>query len=287
MADAIRVVREAFADLGKGTAQNQARRRLHVSTGAVLHQLAGEWRGYFGIKIYSTHVQHGAHFSMMLYESATARPLALLEANHLGQIRTGAATGVATEFLARKEAAVLAVIGSGFQARTQLEAIRLARPLREVRVWSRNQAKREKFAAECGARVSSSAEECVRDADLIVTATYAKEPVLDAAWVAAGTHINAVGSNNPQRRELPGDLVKSAGLIVVDSLEQSRIESGDLLLGLDEAHWSRVVELQEVVAGRVGRRSAEEVTLFKSNGLGVEDVAAAALVYERFSGERG
>ena len=289
MKDAIRVVRDAFEDLAAGTAQNQARRRLFVPTGATLHSLAGSWRGYFGTKVYSTHVKHGAHFLVMLYEAATARPLALIEANHLGQIRTGAASGVATELLANPGEHALAVIGSGFQARTQIAAIAQVRPLSEVRVWSRDPERRERFAQQCtrdfqlNVAAAASAKQCVDGAGIIVTATYAKDPVIESSAVADGAHINAAGSNNPQRRELPAELIARASLIAVDSLEQARIESGDLLLAWKPEEWdtSRLVELQEVAAGRATRTSPESVTIFKSNGLGVQDVAAAALVYER------
>jgi alanine dehydrogenase len=289
MREAIRVVGESFAPLAAGAALNQPRRRLVLPTGAVLHALAGAWGNYFGTKVYATHPRHGAHFLVMLYEAATARPLALIEANRLGQIRTGAATGVATGLLARHDAATLGVIGSGFQARTQVEAVGHARNLREVRVWSRNAERRERFAAECGrdfgltVRATATAEECVRDAAILVTATYAREPVLDSACVAAGAHVNAVGSNDARRRELPPELIARASLIAVDSVEQARLESGDLLLAWTEDEWrsSRLVELHAVVAGAAGRRDTAGITIFKSNGLGVEDVAAAAFVYER------
>jgi ornithine cyclodeaminase/alanine dehydrogenase-like protein (mu-crystallin family) len=289
MRDAIAVVREAFHALAGGTARNQPRRRLALGTGAMLHVLAGATHGYFGTKVYSTHPRHGAHFMVLLYHSETGQPLALLEANHLGQIRTGAATGLATDLLANPDASALAVIGSGFQARTQIQAIAEVRRLREVRVWSRNAARRDRFAAGCArdfgltVRAAASAEGCVRGAPIVVTATYSKDPVLEAEWIADGAHVNAVGSNHPERRELPPEAIARASLIAVDSLEQARIESGDLLLAWPQEEWnsSRLVELQDVVAGRAARPSPSAVTLFKSNGLGVEDIAAGALVYER------
>ncbi|MBZ5585819.1 MAG: ornithine cyclodeaminase family protein, partial [Acidobacteriia bacterium] len=156
-----------------------------------------------------------------------------------------------------------------------------------ARVWSRSAAKREAFAGETAERLgirvepAASAEEAVEGADIIVTPTNSAEPVLEAGWVASGAHVNAMGSNQPRRREVPAELLRRAGLIAVDSLEQSRMESGDLILGLSEREWAAVVELKDVVAGRVSRRSADEITLFKSNGLAVEDVAAAGWVYER------
>ncbi|MGH9665053.1 MAG: ornithine cyclodeaminase family protein, partial [Bryobacteraceae bacterium] len=277
MAEAIRILRETFAALAVGQAQNQARRRLVLPSGSVLHSLAGAAGSYFGTKIYSTHPKHGANFFFLLFDAATAKPLAMMEANYLGQIRTGAATGAATDLLAAPEARTLGVIGSGFQARTQIEAISHVRRLSEVRVWGRDETRRSQFAEGCAAafrlpvEASGSAERAVRDASIVVTATSAKDPVLESAWIANGTLVNAVGSNNPQRRELPADLIERADRIVVDSIEQSRLESGDLLLAWDERGWStpRLMELQEAAAKPPSWR-ADTVTIFKSNGLGVE-----------------
>jgi len=202
-----------------------------------------------------------------------------VEANYLGQIRTGAASGYATDVLAAPGPATLAILGSGFQARTQLDAIREVRPLTDVRVWSRSKEKREKFAAETGARAVDSAEEAVRGAGIVVTATWSKDPVLEAAWVQPGAHVNAMGSNQAQRRELPSDLIARADLIAVDSIEVAKIESGDLLLAPVDFNDPRIVELSQVER----RPEGNPVTVFKSNGLGVEDVAAAAYVYEKLS----
>lgn len=282
MPAAIEQMRRAFRDLAAGRAQNQSRRRLVLPTGSVLHSLAGAFGRYFGTKVYSTHPRHGAHFLFLLYSAENAAPLALFEANHLGQIRTGAATGYATDLLARGGSATLGVIGSGFQARTQVEAVLSVRPIREVRVWSRTAEKRERFAEECArefgvpARAPASAEETVRGADIIVTATNSRNPVIEAEWIGPGAHVNAVGSNQPDRRETPAGLIRKADLIAVDSIEQSRIEAGDLIMVLGEEDWERVRELKDVT----GRASADAITLFKSNGLGLEDVTAAAYVFE-------
>jgi len=288
MPDAVRLVRESFAGLADGSAFNQPRRRLILPTGAILHQLAGSFEKYFGVKIYSTHPRNGAWFLVHLYDATTAQPLALVEANWLGQIRTGAASGVATDLLAKNDAATLAVIGSGFQARSQVEAVRITRTIREVRVWSRDRSRREAFAREMNAIATPTAEEAVRGADIIVTATYAKDPVIESSWVSPGAHINAMGSNNATRRELPADLIERAGLIAVDSREQARLESGDLALAWSETDWDtpRLCELQEVVAGTRSRTSDDDVTIFKSNGLGVQDIAVASWVYEEMMREK-
>jgi ornithine cyclodeaminase/alanine dehydrogenase-like protein (mu-crystallin family) len=239
--------------------------------------MAGAFGKYFGTKIYSTNPRYGAHFFFLLLDAETARPLAQMEANYLGQIRTGAASGYATDLLAAPDASTLAIIGSGFQARTQVEAIREVRKLREIRVWSRSEAKRLTFAKETGARPMASAEEAVRGADIVVTATSSKDPVLESAWISPGTHIKAMGSNRADRRELPSDLIARADLIAVDSIEQSKIESGDLLLAPVDWNDGRIVELCHIDR----RPPGNPVTIFKSNGLGTEDVAAAAFVYEQ------
>ncbi|HOK46785.1 MAG TPA: ornithine cyclodeaminase family protein [Bryobacteraceae bacterium] len=279
---AIAQMRRVFRDLASGSAQNQPRRRLVLPTGSVLHSMAGAFGRYFGIKVYSTNLRYGAHFLFLLYSAEDAAPLALFEANYLGQIRTGAATGYATDLLARADADTLAVIGSGFQARTQVEAVLSVRPVRDVRVWSRKQENRERFAEECArelgapVRPAASAEEAVRGAGIVVTATNSRNPVFEDHWIDPGTHINAIGSNQANRRETPPELVRRADLIAVDSIEQAQMEAGDLLLALDQADWQRVKELKDLS----GRPSTRSITLFKSVGLGVEDVAAAAYVYE-------
>ena len=276
MDDAILRMRAAFDALRRGQAINQPRRRMFMQSGAVLHQMAGAWGRYFGTKIYSTHPRHGAHFHFMLYDSEPGRPLALFEANHLGQIRTGAASGYAADVLAPEHVKTLAVIGSGFQAETQLDAITRIRRFHSIRVWSRTPEKRERLALlHPGAVAAATAGEAVRGADVIVTATSSREPVIESEWVQPGALIIAMGSNQPNRRELPADLVKRAEYLVADSTEQARIEAGDFLLAFDDPDWERVVDLQDAKRPEPGT-----TTIFKSLGLGVEDVAAAAHVYE-------
>jgi ornithine cyclodeaminase/alanine dehydrogenase-like protein (mu-crystallin family) len=286
MDEAVRLMRKTFQALADGSALNQPRRRLFLPTGTVLHSMAGSIGRYLGTKFYSANAKHGAHFFFHLFDAETASPLAILEANYLGQIRTGAASGYATDVLASPSARRMGVIGSGFQARSQIEAVLQVRNLDLVKVWSRHEEGRKKFAAECGTafgvdvRATQTAEEAVRDCDIVVTATWAKDPVLDSAWVSDGAHVNAMGSNNPQRRELPEDLVRRAGLIVADSIEQARMEAGDLLLAWTPDEWEtpKLVELKDAPSAH---RPENAVTIFKSVGLGVEDVAAGAFVYEK------
>ena len=245
--------------------------------------MAGSDGKYFGAKLYSTNPQHGAHFFFLLFRAEDGCPLAMFQANWLGQIRTGAVSGLATDLMARPDAAIVAILGSGFQAGSQIEAMRVVRSVRSARVWSRSSEKREAFARETGADAVNTAEQAVRGADIVVTATSAREPVLEAAWIVPGAHINAVGSNQAKRRELPAELIERADLIVVDSIEQARMESGDLLLAWGDRAWDdRVIELKDVVAGKAAARTdPAAITIFKSNGLAVEDVICAGFIYEK------
>src|SRR5579871_69076 len=272
--EAIRLMRLAFEAQKIGRAVIQPRRRLILESGSVLHSMAGAVGNYFGTKFYSSNPRYGANFFFFLFDAKTAQPLAQMEANYLGQIRTGAASGYATDLLANPQAKTLGLIGSGFQAATQLHAIRAVRPIEHVRVWSRSEEKRTKFAQENSVIAAATAEEAVCGADIVVTATNAKDPVLENAWISDGTLVNAMGSNVANRRELPADLMQRASLIVVDSLEQAKIEAGDLIIS---DAWSNVVELQNVQA----HYNANGVTIFESIGVGIEDVAAAAFIYER------
>lgn len=290
MQEAISLMDTAFQRLATGEAINQPRRRLILPSGSVLHYMAASDGKYFGAKIYSTHARHGAHFLFLLYRAEDAEPLAIFEANFLGQIRTGAASGLATRYMARPESDTLGIIGSGFQARSQLEAMLAVKSFSEVKVWSRDARKRAAFANECSSKLQTgieaveSAREAVREAAIVVTATNAKEPVVEADWIAPGTHINAMGSNQANRREIPTELIRRADWIAVDSIEQARTESGDLILALDEVGWKdpKLIELKDIIAPSARRQRAHNgLTIFKSNGLAVEDVICAGYVYER------
>ena len=295
MQTAVELVETAFRRLADGTAVNHPRRRVVLPTGSVLHYMAAGMPEYFGIKVYSTNPKSGAHFEVLLYRSADGMPLATIEANHLGQIRTGAASGVATKFMAREDATTAGIIGSGFQAETQLAAIAAVRPLKEVRVWSRQKERREAFAQRCAekfgihVRAVDTARQCVEGVDIVVTATSSREPVLEATWLTPGTHVNGSGSNWADRRELPADLIYGrASIVAVDSIEGAKMESGDLMIPLSDlvpeaaAEAFPGVALADIVAGKLpGRMNADEVTVFKSNGLAVEDIAVAGYLYEQ------
>lgn len=232
---------------------------------------------------------------MLLWDSQTGGLLAIMDGRFITEVRTAATSAAATEVLARRDAGTLAILGAGVQARSHLEAMPLVRPVRQARVWSRTRASVERLIAElqprAGVRLTAcrSAEEAVRGADIIVTATSATAPVLHGAWIADGAHINAVGAPRPDWRELDSDAVRRAR-VFVDSRAGALAEAGDLLLPVAEGAITNdhiCGEIGEVLAGKIpGRTGEREVTLFKSLGMAVEDVATAHFVYTR-ARERG
>jgi len=274
MTACIEMMRGAFEEMRAGRTRNQPRRRLVLETGSVLHQMAGSWGKYFVTKIYSSNRKYGVlQMINLLYDAETGKPLAYLEANNLGMIRTGAASGYATDLLAAPDASIVGLIGSGWQARGQVEAMRAVRPIKEIRVWSRKTENAQRFAQEFGCVAAESAEAAVRNAPIVITATSSKDPVIEAAWIRPGTMINAMGSNVANRREIPEDVMRAAR-VVVDDMEQAKIEAGDIILA---DSWANVVELKDVDRGHDPAR----VTIFESLGIAVEDAAAAGYVYEQ------
>ncbi len=227
--------------------------------------------------------------TVLLLDPATGALLALLDGRVITEMRTAAVTAVSVDLLARKDARRLAILGSGVQARSHLEAIALVRRLESVRVWSRSAAHADRFVAamsgkaRCPLETAGSVAEAMRGADIVVAVTAATDPITDAAWLEPGMHLCAVGSSAPDMRELDAETVARAR-VFVDSRASAEAEAGDLLLARKEGRIGAghiVAELGEVVAGAPGRRSPGEVTLFKSLGLAVEDVAAARLAVAR------
>src|SRR6266436_7685934 len=285
---------EAVEEISRKQALDEAvvhpRRRFELPGGGFFHYMAAAdySRGFIAMKQY-TYVRGKLCFLVPLYEMATGDLLALIEADYMGQLRTGAASGVATKYLARKDASVAAIIGTGGQAKTQLEAVAAVRKLESACAYGRDAAKRQKFSEEMSKRlgipvhICSSAAEAVHGADIVSTATTASQPVVFGANLSPGAHINAIGANHAHKRELDDEAVASADIIVVDSVEQSRQEAGDLIIAFhgDEICWTGVKKLSEIVAGKAsGRTSDTEVTLFKSNGIASWDLAVAMKVYK-------
>jgi len=297
MDDALEVVEELFREQGRGGVVNVPRVRAPVKGGILRITTAVlSYRGYYGIKISSNAVS-SKHVGRLfcLYREDGADLCAIMQVYGMGALRTGAASGVATKYLANPDAATLAVIGSGPQARTQALAICKVRPIREIRVYSRTPGHRERFsrdiAAETGvtAVAMASGEDAVRGSDVVVTATSARTPVLHGKWLAPGAHVNAIGANYESRRELDIDAVAAARFVAADDREQVQYESTDLAEAVKNGRleWDDVHNLAEVVSGQVrGRASPRDITLFKSLGVAMEDVALAARAYER-AVERG
>jgi len=287
---ALEAVENAFQRIAIGTAQFHSRQRLHLPGNSYLHYMAAAdgAGGYMGMKIY-TSSRDGLRFVIPLFKTQTGELLALIQANYLGQMRTGAATGLATRLLARADARIVAIIGTGLQARTQLEAVVAVRKIERIRAFGRDSERRGIFAREMVEKLRvpieavPSAEEAVRDADILITSTTASQPVVEGEWLRAGMHINAIGANFPQKAELDAEAVNRADVIFVDSREQSKLEAGDLIQAFREnqPRWDDVKELSDLVAGRAeGRTSRQQITLFKSNGIAIEDIVTAGRVYE-------
>lgn len=306
MSDTIAVVEAALREQRLDQTRNQPRRRVVLPEArGVLHVLSGyvpgqpghpeqEGAGLVGLKAYTT-IKGKARFVVLLYSGEDGRLLSMMEADWLGQMRTGAASGVATKYMARPDATTLGIIGTGQQARTQLLAVAAVRPLKSILAYGRDPARREAFAEEMTqrsgvqVRAVASTEEAVRAADVVVTMTTAREPVVREGWLRRGTHVNAAGSNWATRREVDDATVEQSAVVAVDSREQALLEAGDLVIAAASGHfdWACVVELGQVVAGQVnGRPSAEANTLFKSLGIALEDIATAGLVY-KLARERG
>lgn len=291
----IAAVEEVLRDQAEGVATNRPRYRVAVPSSQLHVMSAGDRRlGVYGLKTY-TASRKGARFLVLLYDSESGDMLAMIEADRLGQMRTGAASGVATKYLARELADTLGVFGAGWQAESQMMAVCAVRRIKTAKVYSRNRERREAFARRmtallrCEVAAVESPEDAARGCSIIITATTSRTPVLEGKWVEPGTHINAVGSNFLSKAEIDVEAVGRASVIAVDSIEQSRLEAGDLMPAIERGviSWESVTELGRIVAGRERGRAAEaDITLFKSNGIALEDISTALRVYN-LARERG
>lgn len=289
MQRALERVEASFRAQHDGTGINRPRQRIFLP-GTSLHYMAAALPGekLLGMKIYTVTAE-SFRFVVLLFDAGSGELLAFIEADHLGRIRTGAASGVATKYLARAEASRVGLIGTGRQARTQLEAVALVRKLDAVGVFSRDEQRRREFCREMSKRLNlevlpvESAEAAARFGEIVIAATTSRQPVIRGEWLQAGTHVNAIGANMANRREMDDATLKRAGLITIDSIEQGKEEAGDLILGLPGSGrgWEDVTELHEVVGGKKRRTSDEEITVFKSCGIALWDVAAAGYIYRQ------
>jgi ornithine cyclodeaminase/alanine dehydrogenase len=288
--DAIACLEDALAAWGAPGTTNLPRQRARLAAGTLnLMGAASEQQGTFGLKVYFAG-KAGARYHVLLYAGDGSGLLAMMEADLLGALRTGAASGLATRLLARPDARTLGVIGSGKQARTQVAAVCAVRPIALIRVFSRSRENRTAFAFaladELGIATEpvESGEACVKDADVVVTITKSAEPVLRGAWLADGVHVNAAGANAADRREVDADTVLRAAVRVTDQVAQAQVEAGEFrdLVAAGRLAWSDVHELGDLVTGKVrGRTSPSDVTLFKSLGIALEDIAFAKLIHQR------
>ena len=288
MTDVIDALDQAFKELSTGKAINNPRNRLRMP-GSTLHILAGAIPGYFGYKAYTSSAG-GARFLFFLFQAGTTDLLSIMEADTLGQIRTGAATGLGTRLMARSDATEATLFGAGWQAQSQLQAMDAVRDLKRVRIVNRKPERRDAFIKKMQPLVraeligADSAEEAVAASQIVTTMTSSREPVLLGKWLQPGTHVNAAGGNLLLRREIDDEAVTRAATVVVDSVEQAKIEAGEFVSVIETGrrHWDEFIELRDVCAGtKPGRTSPAQITLFKSLGLAVEDVAIAKIVYER------
>jgi alanine dehydrogenase len=288
-ADALEAVEGSFRRLAAGEVENVPRQRTRWDGGF----LAVMWAvdsglGLAGVKTYAAGGE-GASFVVVLFETETQTPVATIEADKLGQLRTGAASGVAARYLAREGATSLGVIGCGWQARSQVAAIREALPSVETVVaYCRTPERLEEFCRDTGAEPGESHRDPASQ-DVVVTITTSKDPVLRGEWLSPGALVCAAGANDPRRRELDNVVLERAAFVCCDSLDDARRESGDLIEPVEAGvlDWLEVHELQEVVAGELpGRQAEDDVVVFKSNGLAAWDVAIGAVAVER-ARERG
>ena len=290
MQDTLDAVEGSFRSQGEGTSINRPRRRFHIPGRGNMQLMSGVcyYRDAMGLKVY-TSFRTGTRFMVLLFSAETGDLLSIVQADNLGRMRTGAASGVATKYLAKEGASTVGMIGSGGQAATQLEAVCAVRNINQARVFSRRP---EPLAAFCttmseklGIDVSPapSPEEAVTGADVIVTITNARDPVVKGEWVSEGAHINAAGSNSLARKEIDNDSVRKSDIITVDSREQAQLECGDLLVSAERGvvNWETVTELGDVVSGKTPSRTSDsQITLFESQGLAIQDVATATKIYE-------
>jgi ornithine cyclodeaminase/alanine dehydrogenase len=289
MPSTLDAVEAVLRDQAEGRATNRARRRVALPKSGLNYMAAGApGIGALGLKVYSVS-RSGARFYTMLFDPESGELLSILQSDKLGQMRTGAASGVATKHLAREDATTLGLYGAGWQAESQLEAIAAVRDLTRVIVYSRREEKRKEFAEKMSERLgmevetTHAAEEPAAQ-DIVVTATSAGEPVLLGEWLRPGAHVNAAGSNFLFKSEIDREVVRRASFVCVDSREELGLEAGDLLKPLETGLIlpEAIYELGQVIAGQVkGREKPEDITLFASQGLALEDMAAARVVYDR------
>ena len=286
---AIEALEHAFIARAKGDAFNMPRRRLPTSSGTynfmsaswLSHNLVGH-KSYAGGK-------PGIQFHVMLYDTSSNELLAVIEANRMGQVRTGAASGVATKHMApNQQGMTVGIIGSGYQAETQLEAVSRVRDIGSAKVFSRDPGNRQRYAEKMSDMLNfpvapTDSAEAAAQADIICTITSSASPVLHGDWLSNGTHVNAAGNNSWMKRELDSRAIATAGMIAVDDVDQAKLECGELMRAAELGHfsWDSATPIHEIVAGqRLGRQSDDDITIFESQGIALEDIAVCERIVE-------
>jgi ornithine cyclodeaminase/alanine dehydrogenase-like protein (mu-crystallin family) len=284
------VIRELFVYESIGQAENHPTTELTIP-GGFFRIKAGVAYGCktFGFKAYGG-IARASRYLVHVYSLETGQQLGIVDARQLTEIRTGAVSGLGTDLMARKDASVVGMIGTGREAREQILAVSRVRPLRQVRCWSRSEENRANYARDVTEKLgieanpSATPEECVRDTDIVVTITSAKDPIVDGEWLRDGTFICGVGATTAERRELHGNAVDRCGTIVVEHLPQAQGESGELIDAVERGAltWDRVHELKDIVSGKVpARASVDEINLFDTIGVGTEDIAIATFALQK------
>jgi alanine dehydrogenase len=288
--DALDAVEGSFRHIAAGRVENMPRRRLRLEGGILAVMAAADLElGHAGLKSYAAFGYEDVRFVVLLFETARAELVAVIEANKLGQLRTGAASGVAARYLARPGARTLGVIGCGWQAEGQVASIRAAVPtIERVVAYCRTEERLRAFCERVGAEPGGSPREAGAQ-DVVVTATTSKDPVLRGEWLRPGALVCAIGANDPSSRELDNVVLERASFVCCDSLEQAKLESADLLepVASGVLDWLEAHELQEVVVGELpGRQSDRDIVVFKSNGIAAWDIAIGVAALEQ-ARERG
>src|SRR3990172_7939694 len=283
MNDAVKVLEETFRQQGIGNIINHPRYRIRTEK-SMLHYLAGAvpHMRVMGYKAYTSY-KGGVKFRVFLHSIETGELISIMDGNFMGMIRTGATTGVATKYMAREDSSQVGIFGTGFQARGQLMGVAAVRRLKTVKAYSRNAEKRKSFCEEMETIPAENSEEVIKNTDILVTSTTSVEPVFKGELIEKGVHINAIGGNFLFKREIDETVVRKSDIIVVESIQHSKIQAGEFLPPIEKGRlqWEQIHELGEVVVGKVkGRIKDEDITLFKSLGIAIEDIAVAAHIYK-------
>ena len=291
MDNALNLVEESFTTYAQGKSFNMTRQRMRIRKGA-LHMLPGAvpYKNVIGFKAY-TSFRAGLIFKVHLYDAENGNPLAIVDANEIGRLRTGAATGIATKYMAKKESSTVFIFGGGFQAEAQLEAVCKTTKINKVYVTTRKienaQNFAEKMSHSLGIEIipTQNIEEDLPKVDIIITITTSVKPLFEHTMLNPnGVHINGAGSNALIRAEVPEKTIEAAEVLAVDSKDVAAIECGDILPSLEKGrlHWNEIVELGEITAGfRKGRITENGITIFQSQGMGLQDIMCAEFIYRK------